>query len=372
MAQTSDPAPNQGRIQSPSVLILSVISAFLLAWIIVKSLDKSTPVKEPSLAEKQAELDIRLATVNRNRQDLGQAPLQGFGSENAEKIASRLTRDAVQLASYTDVFRSELSKKDQLLEQRTEELLASEQTRNALTSQLTKLQIELDAARQQSSPNEELRIRLEQAENRLAPLRAELAEYSSRPSMEDLTKAKARILDLESQLVAIQMAAPAPAPSPLAQPSKLFAESEADLIPHAQALFRALAELDSKPEHEINAAYNRFATQLKASYLKEVRFDTGSSTLKPSDRLAIISSLSSLPKGAMILVVGYASTTGNADSNRTLSANRATEVAKIIDFEKPEITTVQAVFLGQTNRFSSTNAPNPERNQVCEIWALLP
>jgi outer membrane protein OmpA-like peptidoglycan-associated protein len=365
MAETKDPMRGRGLAPAPSVLILSVISAFLLAWIIFKSIDKPAPEKGPSLAEKQAELDTRLANANRKRQELGQAPLLGFGLDDAEKIASRLTRDAVQLASFADGFRLELTKINQLLEQRSEELLASEQTRSALTSQLAKLQMDLDASRQQSSSGDELRIRLEQAESRLAPLREELAKYSSRPSIEEWNTAKARILDLESQLASIQLAPS----SPVTPSSKLFAESEADLMPHAQSLFRELSTLEEKPDQEISAAYSRFATQLKASFLNEVRFEAGSSTLKPSDKMAIKASLANLPKGAMILVVGYSSNTGDADSNRLLSSNRAIEVATNINIEKQEKTAVQAVFFGQTKRFSPIV---PERNQVCEVWAILP
>jgi outer membrane protein OmpA-like peptidoglycan-associated protein len=69
----------------------------------------------------------------------------------------------------------------------------------------------------------------------------------------------------------------------------------------------------------------------------------------------------------MILVVGYSSASGNTDANRRLSSERATEVARNIDMAKPGNQSVQAVFLGQTQRFSSSIA---ERNQVCEVWQI--
>ena len=134
-------------------------------------------------------------------------------------------------------------------------------------------------------------------------------------------------------------------------------------------MFRALGELDDKADLEISAAYNRFATQFSATFLKEVRFSTGSAQLNPADKLGIGDSVTDLPDGAMILVVGYASTTGQADTNRKLSSDRATEVAANIDMAKPGKQVVQAVFLGQTKRFSSRI---PERNQVCEVWQINP
>ena len=74
-------------------------------------------------------------------------------------------------------------------------------------------------------------------------------------------------------------------------------------------------------------------------------------------------------RGAIILVVGYVSGTGDANANRRLSSDRATEVAANIDMAKPGNQAVQAVFLGQTKRFSSSIA---ERNQVCEVWQIDP
>ena len=88
-----------------------------------------------------------------------------------------------------------------------------------------------------------------------------------------------------------------------------------------------------------------------------------------ADKLGIGDSVTDLPDGAMIMVVGYASTTGQADTNRKLSSDRATEVAANIDMAKPGKQVVQAVFLGQTKRFSSRI---PERNQVCEVWQINP
>jgi outer membrane protein OmpA-like peptidoglycan-associated protein len=68
-----------------------------------------------------------------------------------------------------------------------------------------------------------------------------------------------------------------------------------------------------------------------------------------------------------MLVIGYASETGNVDSNRTLSSDRATAVAQKFSSIKRPSQLVQAVYLGQTDRFSSRI---PERNQLCEIWRI--
>jgi outer membrane protein OmpA-like peptidoglycan-associated protein len=85
--------------------------------------------------------------------------------------------------------------------------------------------------------------------------------------------------------------------------------------------------------------------------------------------MAIAEAIADAPEGAMFFIVGYASTTGNADENRKLSSNRATIVASNLEQSKPGNQMVQAVYLGQTKRFSSQT---PERNQVCEIWQINP
>jgi outer membrane protein OmpA-like peptidoglycan-associated protein len=74
-----------------------------------------------------------------------------------------------------------------------------------------------------------------------------------------------------------------------------------------------------------------------------------------------------LPDGDLLLVIGYASETGNEDKNRKLSSDRATAVAELYSSLKRPTQLVQAVYLGQTDRFSSRI---PERNQLCEIWRI--
>jgi outer membrane protein OmpA-like peptidoglycan-associated protein len=290
-------------------------------------------------------------------------PIEGVGSDSPEQIASRLTKDAATLANFSDRFRTLLSEKDTIIADKNTSLLNSEQARQALSSQLGKIQTQLEKALADSGSSDLLRQQLNEARNGLAPLQEKLAIYSARPTQEELNAAKARIAELQAEIEALK-AQPEPA-----APVKLFAESEADLSPAAQALFRGLASLDDKSDMEISSAYNRFASQFNATFLKDIRFPTSSSQLNPADKFALGDSVANLPDGALLLVVGYASTTGNADANRLLSSDRATQVASNLDIAKPGNQVVQAVFLGQTARFSSRI---PERNQVCEIWQINP
>lgn len=345
-----------------ATLVLSVIVALLVGFIIAMNLNQKKKTDQTDLYSAQAELASRTATVNAERARQGLPPLEGVGMDSPEQIAARLTKDAATLANFSDRFRSLLAEKDSIIAEKNNTLLVSEQARQALSSQLGKVQTQLDKALADGASSESLRAQLNDARN-------SLQQYANRPTIEELLALKTRIAELEAQLAAA-MAKPAapPTPQPPA-PTKLFAESAADLYPMAKGLFEALNDLEDKADLEISAAYNRFATQFQASFLKEIRFPTGSSQLNPADKLALGDALTNLPEGAMILVVGYASTTGNADSNRVLSSDRATVVASNIDMAKPGSQVVQAVFLGQTNRFSSRI---PERNQVCEVWQINP
>jgi outer membrane protein OmpA-like peptidoglycan-associated protein len=107
--------------------------------------------------------------------------------------------------------------------------------------------------------------------------------------------------------------------------------------------------------------------QLGANVLKTLNFATGSSALAPADADAVRNLVAEIPDGDLILAIGYASETGNVDGNRTLSSDRATAAAELISSVKRPGQFTQAVYLGQTDRFSGRV---PERNQLVEIWQI--
>lgn len=360
-AAPAAPTPEKSNLSTTT--ILAVVVALLVGFLIANTLTNKKKTDQKDLYSAQAELASRTAAINAERARQGLPPLEGIGQDSPEQIASRLTKDAATLANLSDRFRGLLSEKEAVIADKNNILLTSEQARQSLTKQLTDLQNQLDKALADGAGIDGIRRQLDEARNSLAPLQAKLAEYSSRPTVEEMALAKARIAELEARIAALE-ATPPPTVAP-----KLFAESAADLFPAAQALFRALSELEDKADLEMASAYNRFPSQYGATKLRDISFATGSSQLNPSDKLALGDALASLPEGSMILVVGYASVTGNADANRRLSSDRATEVATNIDMAKPGNQAVQAVFLGQTKRFSSRIA---ERNQVCEVWQIEP
>jgi outer membrane protein OmpA-like peptidoglycan-associated protein len=139
------------------------------------------------------------------------------------------------------------------------------------------------------------------------------------------------------------------------------------LLPAAVALVRTLRKLENKPDSDLTSAYSRIGMDLGADVLQTVTFATGSYDLTSDNQATISGLIDQLPDGDLLLVVGYASRTGNPENNQTLSSDRATAVAEFYSHSKRPDQLVQAVYLGQTARFSSRV---PERNQLCEIWRI--
>ncbi len=360
-ASVADPSPEKSSVSTTT--ILAVVVALLAGYLIANNLNGKKDDTQRDLYSAQAELASRTAAINAERARQGLPPIEGVGQDSPEQIASRLTKDAATLANLSDRFRSLLSEKEAAIAEKNNSLITAETARQSLTSQLAKLQNQLDKVLTDGASTDGIRRQLDEARNDLATLQAKLAEYSSRPTAEEMALAKARIAELETQSEALKAT-----PPPTADP-KLFAENPADIHPDAQALFRALSELENKADLEMASAYNHFPSQYGATKLREISFPADSAQLNPSDKLALGDALAKLPEGAIILVVGYVSGTGDANANRRLSSDRATEVAANIDMAKPGNQAVQAVFLGQTKRFSSSIA---ERNQVCEVWQIDP
>jgi outer membrane protein OmpA-like peptidoglycan-associated protein len=121
-------------------------------------------------------------------------------------------------------------------------------------------------------------------------------------------------------------------------------------------------------DSDLTTEYSKLGVDLGANVLHALDFATGSSALSEEDmkRLDLIIA-EEIPDGDLALIIGYASETGDADSNQKLSSDRATAAAEYYASRKRPGQKVQAVYLGQTDRFSSRV---PERNQICEVWRI--
>lgn len=359
----------QSKPAFPPAVALAFVIIALLGMVIVMVLKNGmvSSVGTEDLKNLQAEVDARRSELNRQRTSMGLSPIEG-GSEAIDDIANRLKDDADSLVALSVRFQQMLTEKDNELLARNAELLRSETTRKALSAESSRLQAELQRALVNGSDADLLRRDLVDLKSQRDALSAELSALRKKGSgisseeyadlkrrFDETLRAKeffeARVKELEGDL----------------SKAKLFASSESELLPAAVALFRSLRELEGRSDSDITTSYSSLGVELGANVLHTLNFATGSSTLSPTDEEVIGKLGNDLPDGDLLFVVGYASETGNVDSNQRLSSDRATAAATFYSGVKRPGQLVQAVYLGQTDRFSSRI---PERNQIVEIWRI--
>ena len=327
---------------------------------------RSTP-SDADVSALQAEANALRSEYNRERVAMGLRPVEG-DSEAIEEVAGRVKKDADTLVALATSYQRMLAEKDSELTARNAEILRLERLRQGLSAEITRLQGELQRSMVDGSDNDLIRRDLADLKAQRDALAAELNEARQKNSgvsaedyadlkrqLEETQRAKeffeARVQELEGDL----------------SKAKLFASSENELLPAAVELFRSLRKLENLPDSEISSAYSSLAVALGADVLKTLNFATGSSALAAADDEAVRNLVAEIPDGDLLLAIGYASETGSVDSNRTLSSDRATAAAQLISSVKRPGQLTQAVYLGQTDRFSSRI---PERNQLVEIWHI--
>jgi outer membrane protein OmpA-like peptidoglycan-associated protein len=149
--------------------------------------------------------------------------------------------------------------------------------------------------------------------------------------------------------------------------AKLFVTKDA-LSPRAVALYRELTRIEPEDHRARLQTYTRIDTQLKAGVGEAITFKTGSSDIALEHETHIKEMASAAAPNTFFLVVGYASPSGDSKTNEELSSQRTTRVASMVNHLKKEGQAVQAVYLGEGNRFG----PDDASNQVCEIWQIRP
>lgn len=361
------------RAAPPTVALASVIVALLgvLVFTLWQNTSRESAVSDQDIASLQSEIDARRAELNRQRVSIGLSPVEG-GSEPVENISSRIKKDADSLVALAGRFQEMLAEKDTELTARDAEVLRLEKVRQSLLAESARLQQELQRALAGGADTDRLSRELAELKSQRDALVQELDVARDRISgmsggvskedFEDLKRRydetrrakeffEARVQELEGDL----------------SKAKLFARSENELLPAAVSLFRALRGLEGKPDSELTTAYSKLGVDLGANVLHTLNFATGSSELGADMQALVKKLVDEIPDGDLLLVIGYASETGNVEKNQTLSSDRATAVAEAYSATKRSGQLVQAVYLGQTDRFSSRI---PERNQLCEIWRI--
>lgn len=356
---------------TPAIGLMALIAMLLVVLLVMNNRKGGVGVSsdDPAVAALRADLEAGRLELNRQRLNMGLPPLEG-GSEPVEEIAGRLKKDADTLVGLASRFQEMLAEKDQEVADKNAELIRAQQLRQSVVAESARLQTELQRALVDGEEAFELRKQLANEQARRDSMAAELARMrdqlatANQPSadqdllerrLEETTRAKeffeARVTQLEAELAKL----------------RIFAKSEDELLPAAVQLFRSLRELEDRPDSDLTSAYSNLGDSLGASVLHTLNFATGASELSVEDQDVVRRIVDEVPDGDLVLVVGYASETGEVEANRKLSSARATTAAESFSAIKRPGQLVQAVYLGQTDRFSSRI---PERNQICEVWRI--
>ena len=347
-----------------------LVAALLVVLLVVMNRNQKAEPADDRSAMK-AELEAMRSEVNRQRMSMGLRPLES-GSEPVDEIAKRLTKDAESIVGLANSFQGMLREKDAALDAKNGELISSEKLRQSLAGENSRLQTELSRLIVSGADGDMARKELADVKGQRDRLAADLAKFQreikdsagnrSQDEYADLQRRydeakrssdffEKRVKELEAELANL----------------RIFAKSESELLPAAVELVRTLRNLEGKKDSDNMNAYGDIGVKLGARVLKTLDFPTGSASMTEADHAAIPGLVGQVEEGDLILVVGYASTTGNVETNRVLSSDRATAVAQGISAAKRPGQMVQAVYIGQTNRFSSAA---PERNQICEVWHI--
>ena len=360
---------------NPVLVLLFMILAMLIVMAVTILRRGGGPAgtqEDPTVAAIRADLDARRSELNRQRMAMGLPPLDG-GSEPVEEIAKRLKADADTLAGISGKFQQMLADKDAELSARNAETLRLEKLRQDVSLENGRLQSELQRALIASDGNERLKMMLADSQSLRDALSREVATLKEELAVAGAGVSQNEFADLQRKYEEALRAkdfyeARAKELEEASQKADLFAESENELLPAAVELFRRLRKMEGVKDSDLTTEYSRLGVDLGANVLHTLSFATGSSTLSKEDLSQIDEIVSAeVPDGDLTLIIGYASETGNPEVNQNLSSDRATTAAEYFASNKRPGQLVQAVYLGQTDRFSSRV---PERNQICEVWRI--
>ncbi|MCW1887609.1 OmpA family protein [Luteolibacter flavescens] len=364
-AAESTSAPKAATTPLPnSVLALGFVVIALVGILIAMAM-KSRPAGtsadaagDPALREQKAQLEILQSSINQERAKLGLTPLYGDTTRSADEAAERIIKDTATLVDLTKAAKGLIADKDAELDKRNQELADTAKLLASRVEQINKLQADLNRALIDGSDASGLRTQLDAASQRVIALTDEVRRLSQgNGALAQITAERDQLLIRVAELEA------------LISQASLFAGSESELLEDGVQLFRQLRSLEDKPTSDIADAYSQFGALLGANVVDKISFPTGAADIAPDLQEKIVSFPGLAPDNALLLVVGYASETGDVDSNRALSSDRATAVARVLNQVKKPGQRVQAVYLGQTDRFGA-NAP--ELNQISEVWQIVP
>lgn len=400
---TATSVETQAKSNQRTTALIAVIVVLLVIMLLLSMNGKLfTPNNTANISAAASQNQALRANLNAERARQGLPPLPD-DSQNALIISERIQRDATSLVSLSKQWETELSGKDAIISDLQLKIKQRDDVATSLYRQIADLQSKLDKEGSSSAQLVQISNELQLANSQIETYRQQLAELQSRPTaetvatlrqqlatnMEERNKLQlqidgllanaqnqvdsSKVTELEAELAKIRPEYNSQRYEiqrlrALLNRDRLFIESESDLPAEAARLFAKLRSLEDANEQQLLAAYQSIGTSMNAEVVHRQEFAVGSSQIT-FDRETIIQDIldKRSDNASYFLVVGYASKSGGADNNRKLSANRATTVASVVDTLKASNQNVQAVYLGETARFS---ANDESANQICEVWEI--
>ncbi|MEJ6717735.1 MAG: outer membrane protein OmpA-like peptidoglycan-associated protein [Akkermansiaceae bacterium] len=371
-SSTVTPASNQNLIIG---IVMGAVVLLLLLLVISQQLNKDLePAENKEIAALKKDLEDR---KSRN-EALRYASVPGVG-QSPDALVTQIKSDTEALARLVNASASDAAmlqtaqENARLLSNRVTDLENQLRQTQADATRARSLESELNAARQAAngmvskSQVDSLRDQLALAKNDRDGFQTEINQLRAKEGTMVDANAYA-LLKAEVDQLRKDNALPSDGihqnENVLA---KLFVTKDA-LSPRAVALYRELTRIEPEDHRARLQTYTRIDTQLKAGVGEAITFKTGSSDIALEHETHIKEMASAAAPNTFFLVVGYASPSGDSKTNEELSSQRTTRVASMVNHLKKEGQAVQAVYLGEGNRFG----PDDASNQVCEIWQIRP
>lgn len=353
-------------------IVLGAVVLLLLLLLISQQMGGSAPNKNDDLNVLKKEIATAKANLEAERARSGLQPAIGV-----KALSTKIKSDTDALANLVSGMQNELR-----------DLRDVKKSLSALSRDNDSLRAQIASSGNAQSQLAGLQSRLNDAEARLATLREQLAKAPDPGVADELAQARTELQSLREQSAGMVDGARLASLQKLVaqlQPEndrfrleiqrlraeidreKLFVTSE-NLSPRATALFAELVALEGKGPDEIQAPYQRFDKDLNSRVIGTIPFPVGKASIDPLQEDKIKTAIAQAPANSFFLVVGYASKVGEKAANSKLSSQRAVRIASVTNFLKQEDQEVQAVYLGETDRFSAEPGPN----QTCELWEIRP
>lgn len=368
------PASNQNLIIG---IVMGAVVLLLLLLVISQQFNKNEDPKEnKELTQIKKEIEERKA----RSEALRYSGIAGV-TQNPDALISQIKSDTEALGRLVNASASDAAMlrtaqdSASAMSRRNTDLENQLRQYQAAASRVAGLEAELASARQSlagavdKGTADSLRDQLALAKNERDRLQNDLTQLrASQSGMVDQNthalvqaentqlRADNAILRAENQRLLAELAG-----------AKLFVTKD-DLSPRAIALYRELKRIEPENHRARAQIYTRIDSQLNASVREDIVFKTGSADIAQEHETHIKEMAQTAPVNSFFLVVGYASPSGDSMSNEELSSQRATRVASMVNYLKKKGQAVQAVYLGEGNRFGPDDSPN----QVCEVWEIRP